>query len=374
MATEKPLKISQVSSKKLPFTAFQALWIPGTTRICALGSNARGFGVIQLYALSSTPLASRTTANTPPPQETTSKPLHHPKLILQSETEKKVQFKSGTFRASPRSSSLPHLLAGDFEGRVGHWDVTRTEVPLSTFKAHDDVVNCMDGAGSLSGRPEFVTGSRDGTVKLWDMRQDHRGAGQISPISNISRKNGQPVDDVWCVAFGGQNSASESDDLMIASGYDNGDIRVFDIRMGKPVFETNIKHGVCAVEFDKRQGKANSLIASTLEGKLHSFNLINGQFAAAGETTEEIISVQSGDDSTLWQARHIPQRPDIMMVTDCGGEIFMYQSGGENGPTKSLGSHKMSAQGILSLEFNDDLEGLFVACDLDDTLRVGMAH
>ncbi len=41
---------------------------------------------------------------------------------------------------------------------------------------------------------------------------------------------------------------------------------------------------------------------------------------------------------------------------------------------KSLGSSKIARQGILSLEFNEDLEGLFVGCDLDNTLRVGMVQ
>ncbi|KAF9207034.1 hypothetical protein BGZ49_001313 [Haplosporangium sp. Z 27] len=320
MSTVNTVKVSQVTTKSIPFTAFQALWIPGTTRICSLGSNDAGFGVIQVHNLS-LPLASATPSISPDSTTKRSFPKH-PKLIIHSETEKKVQFKSATFRASARSSSSPHLLAGDFEGRVGLWDLTRTEVPLSSFKAHEDVVNCMDGAGSQTGRPEFVTGCRDGTVKLWDMRQNHKETeGAPSPISNISRKRGQAGNDVWCVALGG---LTETDDMMIAAGYDNGDVRVMDIRMGKAVFETNVENGVCAIEFDKRQGKAGSLIATTLEGALHSFDLVHGQFAAGSETLHEVVAVQSGDDSTLWQARHIPQRSDILAVTDGGGNIHMY--------------------------------------------------
>ncbi|KAF9160659.1 hypothetical protein BGX21_010180 [Mortierella sp. AD011] len=367
MSTGTTVRVSQVTAKKIPFTAFQALWIPGTTRICSLGSNDAGFGVIQVHVVSSASASS-------PSSESASKrssTLKHPRLVLHSETEKKVQFKSGTFHASARSSSSPHLLAGDFEGRVGLWDLSRTEVPLNTFKAHEDVVNCMDGVGSQTGRPEFVTGCRDGTVKLWDMRQNHKEAGVVSPISNISRKSGQAGNDVWCVSLG---SSTEADDLMVVAGYDNGDVRVMDIRMGRAVFETNVQNGVCAVEFDKRQNKAGCLVATTLEGALHSFDLINGQFATADKMTEDMVTVQSGDDSTLWQARHIPQRPDILAVTDGGGNIHMYQHGKENKPMVSLVSHKMATQGILSLEFNEDLEGLFVGSDLDNTLRVGMVH
>ncbi|CAO3568923.1 unnamed protein product [Mortierella alpina] len=239
----------------------------------------------------------------------------------------------------------------------------------------------MDGAGPLTGRPEFVTGSRGGTVRLWDMRQNHKGAAagtpgaQPKPISDITPTNGDRHD-VWCVALGGAGAAASSgaDDLMVVAGYDNGDVRAVDLRMGKTVFETNVKHGVCAVEFDRRQGHVGSLVATTLEGTLHSFDLVTGQVAAADGVPEEVINVQSGDDSTLWQVRHIPQRPSVFAVTDGGGNIHLYEHGDERTLIKSLGSSRIAKQGILSLEFNEDLEGLFVGCDLDNTLRVGMVQ
>ncbi|KAG9321053.1 hypothetical protein KVV02_000383 [Mortierella alpina] len=361
--------IAHVAHKAIPFTAFQALWIPGTTRLCSLGSNHGGFGVIQIHSLASSRSSKAHSAT------------KLPRLVHHSETEKRVQFKSGTFRCSARSLGHPQLLTGDFEGRISLWDLARTEFPQSSFKAHDDVINCMDGAGPFTGRPEFVTGSRDGTVKLWDMRQNHKdGAAAVpgakpKPISDMAPTNGDRHD-VWCVALGGAGVATSpgADDLMVVAGYDNGDVRALDLRMGKAIFETNVKHGVCAVEFDRRQGHVGSLIATTLEGTLHSFDLVTGELATADGVSEEVINVQSGDDSTLWQARHIPQRPSVFAVTDGGGNIHLYEHGDERTLIKSLGSSRIANQGILSLEFNDDLEGLFVGCDLDNTLRVGMVQ
>jgi hypothetical protein len=144
----------------------------------------------------------------------------------------------------------------------------------------------------------------------------------------MSLKKGRQGHEVWCVALGRPGSdteaaGSDAGDLLVAAGYDNGDVRVMDIRVGRAIFETNLKHGVCAVEFDKRQGKAGKLVATTLEGMMYSFDMFDGQFPETSRATQEAVTVQSGDDSTLWQARHIPQRPDIVAVTDGGGQIFL---------------------------------------------------
>ena len=39
-------------------------------------------------------------------------------------------------------------------------------------QAHDQMLNCMDSAGGIVGQGpiEIVTGSSDGSVKLWDPR------------------------------------------------------------------------------------------------------------------------------------------------------------------------------------------------------------
>ena len=46
-------------------------------------------------------------------------------------------------------------------------DLERIEAPVYSVKAHEQIVNAMDGCGGLGiggGAPELVTGSRDGEL------------------------------------------------------------------------------------------------------------------------------------------------------------------------------------------------------------------
>ena len=46
-----------------------------------------------------------------------------------------------------------------------HRDLERIESPVYSVKAHEQIVNTIDGCGGLGiggGAPEIVTGSRDG--------------------------------------------------------------------------------------------------------------------------------------------------------------------------------------------------------------------
>lgn len=42
-----------------------------------------------------------------------------------------------------------------------------------SVKAHENIVNCIDGIGGQNigyGAPEIATGGRDGCVRIWDPR------------------------------------------------------------------------------------------------------------------------------------------------------------------------------------------------------------
>lgn len=65
--------------------------------------------------------------------------------------------------------------------------------------AHTSIINDIDGVGGLKigkGAAELATCSRDGCVKVWDVRQKDR------PVAILEPEEGQTRRDCWTVAFG----------------------------------------------------------------------------------------------------------------------------------------------------------------------------
>lgn len=62
---------------------------------------------------------------------------------------------------------------GDYNGKLAIYDLEHNDVALWSAKAHESIINAVDGLGgpdSTYGAPELVTGGRDGCVKVWDPR------------------------------------------------------------------------------------------------------------------------------------------------------------------------------------------------------------
>ena len=94
-------------------------------------------------------------------------------------------------------------------------------MPIYTVKAHNQIINCIDGVGGLGigeGAPEILTASRDGewnvflcfnpyfvffflifslgSVKVWDPRQKDTPVAVIEPAENEAAR------DAWTACFG----------------------------------------------------------------------------------------------------------------------------------------------------------------------------
>ncbi|XP_069116254.1 dynein axonemal assembly factor 10-like [Argopecten irradians] len=344
---DKPQIILHIQ-KSLNYTLFDAKWIPSSAKFVVLGNHARGTGAIQIYEVS------------------------HGDVALVKEVEKSKGFKCGTFGASKLQER--YLATGDFDGKMHIWNLEQPELPIYSVKGHKEIINAIDGVGGLGigeGAPEIVTGSRDGAVKVWDPRQKNE------PVATMEPGEGQDKRDCWAVAFG---HAYNQSDRCVCAGYDNGDIKLFDLRNMQLRWEKNVKNGVCGLEFDRKDISMNKLAAATLESKFHVFDMrtqhpIKG-FASVTEKAHK---------STVWGVKHLPQNRDIFMSLGGNGSLYLWKysyphqrvekdsegrEAGVPGTVNLLQNITMTTQPISSLDWSPDKEGLCVCTAFDQTLRV----
>ncbi|KAM3850788.1 dynein axonemal assembly factor 10 [Vipera latastei] len=344
---EKPQIIAH-TQHSLNYTVFDCKWVPCSARLLCLGNFPRGTGVIQLYE------------------------LQGGRLNLLREIEKSRPIKCGTFGAA--SLQQRYLATGDFGGNLNIWNLEAPDIPVYSVKGHKEIINCIDGVGGLGigeGAPEIVTGSRDGTVKVWDPRQ------KDFPVANMEPAQGESTRDCWTVAFG---NAYNQEERVVCAGYDNGDIKLFDLRNMTLRWETNIKNGVCNVEFDRKDINMNKLVATSLEGKFHVFDM------RTQHPTKGFASVsEKAHKSTVWQVRHLPQNRDIFVTSGGAGNLHLWKyeypaqrskkdsEGTEMGIAGSvslLQNVTLSTQPISSLDWSPDKRGLCVCSSFDQTVRV----
>ncbi|XP_062502870.1 dynein axonemal assembly factor 10-like [Corticium candelabrum] len=347
---QKPQLITH-AHKSLNFTLYDTRWIPHSARFVVLGSHPRGTGALQIYEL------TRGDAN------------------ILKEAEKRSPFKCGTFGAGTIQER--HLATGDFAGHMMVWDLEKVDMPVYSVKSHSEIVNSIDGCGGLGiggGAPEIVTGSRDGSVKVWDVRQ------KDDPVACMEPAEGEQRRDCWTVAFGNSYNNSER---CVAAGYDNGDIKMFDLRTMSLRWEENVKNGVCSLEFDRKDIRMNKLVATSLGAKFYVFDT-RTQHPKKGFP----CLTEKAHKSTIWCVRHLPQNRDIFMTTGGNGTLNLWKysypekrvktdgdgvSEGVVGSLDMLQNATITTQPISSFDWNADKEGLCVFTSFDQCFRVLIA-
>ena len=348
MDTTDAPQIFEHFTKALNITPFDVKWLPYSAKAVLVGQTPKMEGVIKFYKLQKDELAEIKT-------QTFGKGL------------KTCAFNYYT------ESTAPTLAIGDLSGKLFIYDMEKEKVSYEV-QAHQVMVNTLDTVGGLIGKGavEIVTGGRDGRVKLWDPRQ-------TAPVLSLEpiQSDKTTVPDCWAVALG---NAEGHEDRCIVSGYDNGDVKMFDLRKNELIWEENLKNGVCGLEFDRRDIKMNKLSATTLEGKVHLFDLrtLNPVSGFAG--LSEKVS-----DSTMWGIRHSPQNRDLFVSLGGDGMLRLHKYNyptqrkirdeegrdkGVMGSLELLNDRKVAQQPIVGFDWNNDKEGLGISVSLDQMVKI----
>jgi len=225
-------------------------------------------------------------------------------------------------------------------------DPERLELPIISAKAHNSIINAIDGYGPLnveSKSSEIITGSRDGRIKLWDLRTE------LSPITVVSPD--QQAADIWSLAFANCGATER----IFAAGYDNGDLKIFDQRSNSYIWGNNLGSGICSIEFSS-MGSDSYVLAGSLNG----YHIVNLQ---TGQVTNQKL------DSTVWKIRHIPHQEDLYMTANGSGYLSLYR---QDKPSSPIGESKQTEHPIISFDWNEEKSGLYAAVSFDQQVRVGM--
>ncbi|KAF4694806.1 WD repeat-containing protein 92 [Perkinsus olseni] len=281
--------------------------------------------------------------------------------------------------------------------------------PFFSVKAHDSIINAIDGnKATLSvdvvwatqgvsrckgpGPVEVVTGSRDGSVKIWDPRtQDPVVC--LEPVPDARAASaGVSVADCWAVAFG---NAYNEIERVVAAGYDNGDIKLFDLRTMQLRWDTNVKNGVTHVAFDRKDIKMNKLAVSCLEATMivydmRTYNPTTGYSGCLEKVLtrgENQKNQPQGGAGTVWGCHFLPQNRDIWCTAGGSGGLFLHKYNypmeretrdknnnpvGVAGTCELLNQRDVSTQPIIAFDWHPDKEGLAVMGSLDQTVKVAI--
>jgi WD40 repeat protein len=347
MDTIEAPQIFEHYTNNLNFTPYDTKWLPYSSKAVVIGQTPKMEGVIKFFKLEKEGL----------------------KEIFNQNFGKGLKTCAWNYYNNCES---PQLAIGDISGKLFIFDLEKEKVNYSV-QAHSQIINSLDTVGGIIGEGaiEIVTGSRDGKVKLWDPRQSDN----VLCLEPDNKENVNP--DCWCVSFGNNENHVER---VIASGYDNGDLKLFDLKTNKLIMDENLKNGVCGLQFDRKDIKMNKLACTTLEGNCHLYDLRTFHPIKGFSSMCEKVS-----DSTIWGVRHSPFNRDLFVTMNGDGKLKLFKynypaqrkvkdmDGNEMGVCGSLqllNDKTIAEQPIVGFDFNNDKNGLGISCALDQKLKV----
>lgn len=352
MDTSTAPQIIEHVRESLSFTPTDTKWVPGSARFVASGVSPKNKGIINMYQL----------------EKGEAK-------MVGAVSELKHGVKCMTFGQSRLDDR--QLAFGDYEGKLRIIDLENSVIngvtkSSFTVQAHKSIINAIDGVGGTPGRgaPEVVTGGRDGCARVWDPRVQHA-------VVSFEPEEGQSIRDCWSVAFG---NSYNNDDRCIIAGYDNGDVKLFDLKTNSIRWEHNCANGITGIEFDRKDIEMNKLVITTLESKFRVYDM-RTQHATDGFSH----LIERAHKSTVWLAKHLPQNRDIFVTGGGNGGMNIYKYHypskrigkhpkdsapiGITGSAELLNSRVLSTQPVVSFDWSPDREGLCCMSCLDQSLR-----
>lgn len=335
-------------------TLFDCRWIPSSTRFVVAGTQTKGHGILRVYTMSD---------------------RDGLKQLVNIE-RKRHPFKCLTFGATNLADRQP--ATGDFDGNINVWDL-ENKIPVWSVKGHSSIVNAIDGVGGEAmssssdvGTPEIVSGSRDGSVKVWDIRIKEKPVACMEPVE------GGPRRDCWSVAFG---TSLNPTDRMVAAGFDNGDVKIFDLRTMTLHWETRVHNGVCSVAFDRSDAPMSKLSATCLKGRVHVWDLTSDVKERYTEWTGNVES-----NHTIWGGRFLHQNKDVLVTISGSGSVALWKYNhletihnktnkednpqGKSGKLEKVLDCQIAEQPITGFDWSPDKLGLAVATAFDQKVRL----
>ena len=326
-------KMKLILTKYINYIPFDIHWLPYSTKLVSIGESFDSKGILQIYN------------------------LNLGKLSIESEYIQNYPSKCCTFGISSFSSR--DLALGDFDWNLSVIDLEKGEFNYEIKKAHKGIIQSIDGLGikNNQGPPEIVTGGKDGLVKLWDLRSD-------KPCILLEPKDiKKNFPECWTVRF-----CDCGFNKKVGIGYDNGDIKIYDLRMDKIFFGENLKKGVCNIEFDKKNIPVNKMIVTTLDSKFYLYDFTN-YFQNQKKLYDEV-------NTTIWGAKFLPQKRDMFVSLGGDGNLNLYKYdkkdflNNSNDKLNMLSSNYICSRPIIGFDWHLIKNGLACLVSLDNSIKI----
>lgn len=322
MSSPRRTPISEVACAALPFTVHDARWVPSSRRLVVVGAKPRARGALRVCSLNTDAMRLET--------------------LLDAETERGARCATlGACDAVARECAV-----GDYAGFLQVFDLLRPQQPVFSARVHDELVNCIDGGGAPGPR-EVATGSRDGRVRVSDVRC---AAGAVASLDPRGEQR-----DCWSVAVGRAGGARERS---VFAGFDNGDVKLWDLRANAVVWEANVGSGVVSLQARGGAEGAPEFAAGCLSGAL-----VCGSAGGCAEVARA--------QSAIWAVQRCPQRPEMIAAACGSGELVVWEQSAEDPKrVEEVMERELAAQPLASLDWHPDCAGLAAVTAYDQTVRV----